>query len=217
VGPILVAGGIAIAVVLATRGSLGQLRRLPIQSLWLASLALTIQIVLEFVDISEDRIDDLGFALLMASYALLLAFCFVNIRVPAMGVVAFGIALNAAVIGLNQGMPTRDREVTALSGHTVERPIDRTVMLRPEGDDDLLPFLADKVVIPGPIDAVISVGDIVITVGIVGVCYFGSRPRRGARSGQSAQGRSRSNRPAEKKTTPSLNPLPVINPPMGDR
>jgi hypothetical protein len=223
VGSIAVAGGIAIAIVLVTRGSLRQLLRLRIQSIWLALLALTIQVVLDLVDFPDDRIDDLGFALLMVSYALLLAFCFVNIRVPAMWIVALGVALNAAVIGLNQGMPTRDREVTTASGRTVERPIDRTVKHRPESGDDLLPFLGDKIVIPEPIDEVISVGDIVLGVGIVGVCYLGSRPRRSARSvrspragarGRSARPRSRSKRPARGKPTaqPSLNPLPVTEP-----
>ena len=222
-GSIAVAGGIAVAIVLVTRGSLRQLLQLRIQSVWLALLALTMQVVLDLVDFPDDRIDDLGFALLMVSYALLLAFCFVNIRVPAMWIVALGVALNAAVIGLNQGMPARDREVTTASGRTVDRPIDRTVKHRPESGDDLLPFLGDKIVIPEPIDEVISVGDIVLGVGIVGVCYLGSRPRRSARSAprpragadvRSALRRSRSKRPARSKPTPqpSLNPLPVMEP-----
>jgi hypothetical protein len=223
VGSIAVAGGIAIAIVLVTRGSLSQLLRLRIQSIWLALLALTIQVVLDLVDFPDDRIDDLGFALLMVSYALLLAFCFVNIRVPAMWIVTLGVALNTIVIGLNQGMPTRDREVTTASGRTVEQPIDRTVKHRPESGDDILPFLGDKIVIPEPIDDVISVGDIVIGVGIVGVCYLGSRPRRSARSGRrprvgarsgSARRRSRSTRSSRSTPAarPSLNPLPVMEP-----
>jgi Family of unknown function (DUF5317) len=183
VGSLAIAGGIAIAIVLVTRGSLRQLLRLQIQSIWMVILALGIQIALEFVDVPDDRIDDLGFGLLMASYGLLLAFCFVNLRVPAMWIVALGIALNTLVIGLNQGMPTRDREVTTASGRTVEKPIERTVKHRPESDDDLLPFLGDQIVIPEPVDEVISAGDIVLAVGIVSVCYFGSR-RRPAPSGQ---------------------------------
>jgi hypothetical protein len=195
VGSIAIAGGIAIAIVLVTRGSLRRLLRLPIQSIWLAILALGIPIALEFVDVPDDRIDDLGFALLMASYALLVAFCFVNLRMPAMWVVALGIALNTAVIGLNQGMPTRDREVTTASGRTVEQSIERTVKHRPESDDDLLPFLGDQIVIPDPVDEVISAGDIVLAVGIVGVCYLGSRrlpraARSARRTHPSARGQS---------------------------
>jgi hypothetical protein len=182
VGSIAIAGGVAIAIVLVTRGSFRQLLRLRIQSIWMVVLALGIQIVLEFVDLPKDRLDDLGFALLMASYGLLLAFCFVNLHVPAMWIVALGVALNALVIGLNQGMPTRDREVTTASGRTVEEPIERSVKHRPESDDDLLPFLGDQIVIPEPIEEVISFGDIVLAIGIVAVCYQGSRPRRRART-----------------------------------
>jgi Family of unknown function (DUF5317) len=177
VGSIAIAGGIAIAIVLATRGSFGRLLRLPIRSIWLAIVALGIQIALEFIDVPKDRIDDVGFGLLMGSYALLLAFCFVNLRVPAMWIVAAGFAVNIAVIGLNQGMPTRDQEVTTASGGAIQRPIERTVKHRPESDDDLLPSLGDQIVIPDPIDEVISIGDIVLGVGIVAVCYLGSRRR----------------------------------------
>ena len=176
-GSIAIAGGVAIAIVLVTRGSLRQLLRLPIQAIWMVVVALGIQIALEFVDFGKDRIDDLGFGLLMGSYALLLAFCFVNLRIPAMWIVACGIALNTLVIGLNEGMPTRDREVTTASGRTVEKPIERSVKHRPESDDDLLPFLGDQIVIPDPIDEVISVGDIVLGLGIVAVCFLGSRRR----------------------------------------
>jgi hypothetical protein len=195
VGSIAIAGGIAIAIVLLTRGSFGRLGKLRIQSIWLAVLALAIQLALEFVDVPDDGLDDLGFGLLMASYALLLAFCFINLRVPAMWIVALGIALNTAAIGLNQGMPTRDREVTTASGRTVDEPIERTVKHRPESDDDLLPFLGDQIVIPDPVDEVISVGDIVLAVGIVAVCYRGSRrlPRaaRSARRTHPSAGASR--------------------------
>jgi hypothetical protein len=205
VGSIAVAGGVAIAIVLVTRGSLRQLVRLPIQSIWMVVLALGIQIVLEFVDLPKDRIDDLGFGLLLASYALLLAFCLVNLSIRAMWIVALGVALNTLVIGLNQGMPTRDREVTTAAGRTVERPIERTVKHRPESDDDLVPFLGDQIVIPEPVDEVISIGDIVLGLGIVSVCYFGSRRRRSraertARLREQAQQKQRGRLPRPRRT-----------------
>jgi hypothetical protein len=174
---IAIAGGVALLIVFVTRGSFEQLLRLPIQSVWMVVVALVIQITLAFVDIPSDRFDDLGFALVMVSYGLLLAFCFVNLRVSMMWIIALGIGLNAVVIGLNQGMPTRDREVTR-SGRTVEEPIERTVKHRPESDDDILGFLGDKVVVPEPVDEVVSIGDIVIGFGIISVFYAGSRVRR---------------------------------------
>jgi len=175
---IAIVGGVALVVVLVTRGSFSQLFRLPIQSIWMVLVALAIQILLAFVDIPADRLDDLGFGLVMASYAFLLAFCFVNLRISMMWIIGLGIALNALVIGLNQGMPTRDNEVTTRSGRTIEEPIERTAKHRPESGDDLLPFLGDRLRVPYPIDEVISIGDVVIGLGIILVCYQGSRVRR---------------------------------------
>jgi Family of unknown function (DUF5317) len=177
---IAIAGGVALLIVLVTRGSFEQLLRVPIQSIWMVVVALVIQITLAFVDIPSDRYDDLGLALVMVSYGLLLAFCFVNLRVSMMWLIALGIGLNAVVIGLNQGMPTRDREVTR-SGRTVEEPIERTVKHRPESDDDLLGFLGDKIVVPEPVDEVVSIGDLLIGLGVIAVFYAGSRVRRPAK------------------------------------
>jgi len=175
---IAIVGGVALVVVLVTRGSFSQLFRLPIQSIWMVAVALAIQILLAFVEIPANRLDDLGFGLVMASYAFLLAFCFVNLRISMMWVIGLGIALNALVIGLNQGMPTRDNEVTTRSGRTIEEPIERTAKHRPESGDDLLPFLGDRLQVPYPVDEVISIGDVVIGLGIILVCYQGSRVRR---------------------------------------
>jgi Family of unknown function (DUF5317) len=177
---IAIVGGVALVVVLLTRGSFRQLHRLPIQAIWLVVVALVAQISLALVDIPADRLDDLGFGLVMVSYAFLLAFCFVNLRVSMMWVITLGIGLNALVIGLNQGMPTADREVTTRSGRTVDEPIERTAKHRPESDDDLLPFLGDRLRVPEPIDELLSIGDLVIGLGVVLVCYRGSRVRRPA-------------------------------------
>ena len=224
---IAIVGGIALVVVLVTRGSLSQLFRLPIQSIWMVLVALGIQILLAFVDIPASRLDDLGFGLVMASYAFLLAFCFVNLRISLMWVIGVGIALNALVIGLNQGMPTRDNEVTTRSGRTIEEPIERTAKHRPESSDDLLPFLGDRLQVPSPIDEVISIGDVVIGLGIILVCYQGSRVRRrrssSSRSERMARiaermrqregehGAAPEREPAGQRATPA-EPLPPVAP-----
>jgi hypothetical protein len=177
---IAIVGGVALLVVLVTRGSFGRLLRLPVQSIWLVIVAIAIQLLLALVDIPSDRFDDLGYGLVMASYAFLLAFCFVNLRISMMWVIALGIGLNALVIGLNQGMPTRDREVTTRSGRTIEEPVERTAKHRPESNDDLLPFLGDRLEVPEPVGEVVSLGDVVIAIGVVLLCYRGSRVRRRA-------------------------------------
>jgi uncharacterized protein DUF5317 len=226
---IAIVGGVALVVVLVTRGSLSQLFRLPIQSIWMVLVALAIQILLAFVDIPASRLDDLGFGLVMFSYAFLLAFCFVNLRISMMWVIGVGIALNALVIGLNQGMPTRDNEVTTRSGRTIEEPIERTAKHRPESGDDLLPFLGDRLQVPYPIDEVISIGDVVIGLGIILVCYQGSRVRRRRssssrsermariaermrqREGEHGAAPEREREPAGQRATPA-EPLPPVAP-----
>ena len=207
---IAIVGGVALVVVLVTRGSFSQLLRLPIQSIWMVLVALAIQILLAFVDIPADRLDDLGFGLVMASYAFLLAFCFVNLRTSMMWIIGVGIAMNALVIGLNQGMPTRDNEVTTRSGRTIEEPIERTAKHRPESDDDLLPFLGDKLRVPDPVDEVISIGDVVIGLGIILVCYQASRVRRPAASRRSKRTAAIAARMRQREAAPQEQlPLPT--------
>lgn len=207
---IAIVGGVALVVVLVTRGSFSQLLRLPIQSIWMVLVALAIQILLAFVDIPADRLDDLGFGLVMASYAFLLAFCFVNLRISMMWIIGVGIALNALVIGLNQGMPTADHEVTTRSGRTIEEPIERTAKHRPESDDDLLPFLGDRLRVPDPVDEVISIGDVVIGLGIILVCYQASRVRRPTASRRSKRTAAIAARMRQREAAPQEQlPLPT--------
>jgi hypothetical protein len=215
---IAIVGGVALLVVLVTRGSFSQLFRLPIQSIWIVLVAVAIQILLAFVDIPANRLDDLGFGLVMASYAFLLAFCFVNLRISVMWVIGLGIALNALVIGLNQGMPTADHEVTTRSGRTIEEPIERTAKHRPESDDDLLPFLGDRLRVPAPVDEVISIGDVVIGLGIILVCYGSSRVRRRRSSSPRSERTARiaermRQREREQATQPEPPPQPRVTPP----
>jgi hypothetical protein len=169
---------LAIVVVVATKGSFGRLGSLHFRLLWLLFLGLAIQIVLEVVDFPKDRIDDLGIAILLLSYVAILGFCFANRKVKGMTLVAIGVALNVLVIALNQGMPTKD-EVRERNGRDVHVPIEQTVKHRPEEDDDLLGFLGDVITLPGLPNQQFSVGDIVMALGIVDLCFEGSRvPRR---------------------------------------
>ncbi len=167
----------ALVVVVVTRGSFRRLGTIEFRSLGLLFAALAIQIVLEYVDFPKDRIDNLGLAILLLSYALIFAFCYVNRSMQGLWIIAIGVALNVIVITLNQGMPASD-EVVHRRGHEVHVPIERTVKHKPENNDDLLPFLGDVFALPGD-NAVFSIGDIVIGLGIIDICFEKSRrPRR---------------------------------------
>jgi hypothetical protein len=169
---------LAIIVIVATKGSFERLSRLKFRMLWLLLLGLAVQIVLEVVKFPKDRIENLGFAILLLSYVAILSFCFVNRSVRGMTLIAIGVALNVLVIALNQGMPTKD-DVHERNGKEVHVPIEQTVKHRPRQDDDLLAFLGDVITAPGFPNQQFSIGDIVMGLGIVDLCFEGSRvPRR---------------------------------------
>jgi uncharacterized protein DUF5317 len=149
---------------------------LHVNSAWLLAAGLAIQIALEYVDFSHDQIETVGYALLMVSYGFILAFCLVNSSTKGFGVIAIGIAMNALVIGLNRGMPTRPIGTDA-HGNRIAKPVVQTVKHRQERADDLLGSLGDKILFPRPFDTLVSVGDLVIAVGICELAFFASRRR----------------------------------------
>jgi hypothetical protein len=169
---------LAILVVVATKGSFRRLGKIKFRFLWVLFVALAVQLPLDFYDFPKDRIDDVGLGILLLTYVLILGFCIANRKIKGMSIVTFGIALNVLVIALNQGMPTKD-DVETRNGREVHVPIERTVKHRPQEDDDLLAFLGDVVTFPGFPNQQFSLGDIVIGLGVVDLCFEGSRvPRR---------------------------------------
>jgi hypothetical protein len=181
---------LAVIVVVATKGSFERLGQLRFRMLWLLFVGLAIQIALEVIDFPQDRIEDLGFAILLVSYVAIMGFCVMNRAVRGMTIIAVGVALNVLVIALNQGMPTKD-DVRERNGREVHVPIEQTVKHRPRDDDTLLPFLGDEISAPGFPNQQFSIGDVVMGLGIVYLCFEGSRvPRRRgiARAADGAQG-----------------------------
>jgi hypothetical protein len=189
----VVAIAVAILVVPLTGGSFSRLADIRVRRLWLLFGGLGIQIALELVDLPRARFDDVGLALLLLSYVFIIGFGLSNLLLTGMGVITVGIAMNAFVIALNQGMPYRIPE-----GQRAET----TVKHRPEQPDDVLPALGDTIVLGDPVDASISFGDLVIAVGLVDLTYRASRRPRRSRRGSRADG-SGADAPVEGAETPS--------------
>jgi hypothetical protein len=161
---------VAIVIIPLTGGRFRRLAQIEIHRPWLLFTGLGIQIALDVVDLPRARYDDVGFALLLLSYACILGFGLSNLAITGMGVITIGIAMNAFVIALNGGMPYR-----VPAGTRAET----TVKHRPERPNDVLPVLSDHIVLGSPFDAAISFGDLVVGVGLVDLCYRASRrPRR---------------------------------------
>jgi len=158
---------LALVLVPITGGSFKRLARLDFEAPWLLFVGLGIQLVLELTPIvPASRADDVGFALLLASYVAILSFGILNIRITGMAVVTIGIALNVLVIALNQGMPYRAPEGTTL---------ETTVKHRPERHSDILTVLDDRIIVPGPLGESVSFGDLILAVGIIDVTFRASR------------------------------------------
>ena len=195
----------AVVVVLVTRGSWSQLAKIPVAGGWLLAGGLALQVGLEIVDVPKDRIETIGYGILMVSYALLLAFCITNLRIAGFGVIAIGIAMNTLVIGLNRGMPTIDIGNDA-QGNRVRKPVPVSVKHRPERDDDLLKILDDRILLPEPFDAVVSFGDLVVAIGVCEFAYFASRRRRRRSRGSYASAGKSPRRARTRSRAPSTRP-----------
>jgi hypothetical protein len=130
---------------------------------------------------------DVAVALVLLSYAALVAFCALNLRLVGMGVVLVGLLMNTVVITANGGMPVRRSAVVAakIADYDDLPDIRLTGKRHFEDDDDRLMFLADIVPVP-ELREVLSIGDIVMSVGVAAVLAHLLRPpgRRLHASGQ---------------------------------
>lgn len=153
---IVIGAGVALVVALVTRGSPSRFA-LAFRSWWMLSLAAVLLVALAVVDLPDDWVDTIGFGALMLAYALILAFCLLNLKVRGMTIVTIGVAMNVLVIGLNQGMP-------------VDGNLDG-----PEGETVLVSFLGEIVPLPEPFDQMVTFGDLLIAVGVVDAAYHASR------------------------------------------
>jgi hypothetical protein len=172
---LVAATGVAtLLVVLLTRGHISGLAGLRFSGTPILLVGLALQAALEYIDFPKREITTLGYGLLMCSYVLILAFCITNLSLRGFGVIAVGVAMNALVIGLNQGMPTKPIGNDA-HGNRVFKPIVQTVKHRQSRADDLLGFLGDRILFPKPFDTIVSFGDLVIAVGVCELGYYATR------------------------------------------
>jgi len=182
---------VAPLIPLVTRGSYTRLLDVKWRFKSVLFAGLAIQIALEYVTIPRAHWHDLGFGLLVASYVLILAFAARNLVLRGMGIVLIGIACNALVITLNQGMPVK------FPPEWRDKPwAQATVKHHPTQPDDKLRFLSDIIVVKGPFDLVLSFGDLILVVGLCDVAYHASRKQK-PRGARSTAGSTNSSQPVE--------------------
>ena len=123
---------------------------------------------------------DMALALLLVSNTFVALFIALNQRLPGMLLIAVGLALNVAVIAANGAMPVSP-EAAESSGATTS--VDDTGGKHEALDEDtLLPWFADVIPVPG-VRVVLSVGDLLLALGIGRLVYAcTTSARRGERS-----------------------------------
>jgi hypothetical protein len=163
----LVAGSVA-------GGSLRNFERLQVHW-WGAAIA---GLALQVIPLRRWFDDDVALAALLASYVILIAFVWVNRRLPAAPLLLIGLALNAVVIGVNGGMPVSEAAIRATGspGDVLPSAIDDGKHHLMSSSDVLTP-LADVIGLPPPIATVLSIGDVVLYVGIVAFMVIVMRGR----------------------------------------
>jgi hypothetical protein len=109
--------------------------------------------------------------------------------------VLVGIACNAAVIALNQGMPVKFPPEWRNQSWA-----ETTVKHHPQQHDEQLLILSDIIILKHPFDSVMSFGDLILLVGLCDVAYNASRnPRKRRRK---ARRRSEARSPTSKTKPP---------------
>lgn len=105
---------------------------------------------------------------LMVSNGLVALFLAANLRLPGMLFAAFGLVLNVLVIAPNGAMPA-SLEAADVAGTDLEA-VDFGIKHEPLDDDTVFPWLGDVVPLPG-LSTLISVGDVVLALGIGRLVY----------------------------------------------
>jgi hypothetical protein len=175
----------ALVIPLVTFGSYKRLINTEIHWGWLLGAGLAIQLTLEYYTLPRRYWDSFGFGFLVASYVLILGFCARNLLLRGMSIVLIGVACNALVIVVNQGMP-----VKFPTGWRNESFALTTVKHHPRQHGEKLLFLSDIIILMHPYDTVMSFGDLILTVGLCDLAYNVSRdPRRRRKKAQRAVAR----------------------------
>jgi hypothetical protein len=108
-------------------------------------------------------------AVLSLSFVFLLTFALINLRVPGIVLIMLGVLANFAVIAANGGMPVsadalRDSGQQPVLSEMRESEADKHHLLT---DNDSLTFLGDIIGVPPPIARAISIGDVIISLGLI--------------------------------------------------
>jgi hypothetical protein len=157
----------------SVRQGLNNLSRIRLGALWVFPALLVVQLLIFIGQREWDWLSDNAGIFLMVVYGAAMVFVWLNRAQPGFYVLLAGIAMNFLVMLLNGGKMPVSREMAEMA-----IPAGLPMLEQGDGTKHLimtestrLPFLADVIALPPPypIPQVISLGDLVMNVGI---CWF---------------------------------------------
>lgn len=168
---LIVLAALCVITVPLTGGSLGQLAQLRLRWLWLAPLALALQVVI--VTIAPGGNHVLHAAVHVATYVLIGIFLWANRRIAGATVIGLGALANTVAIVANAGTMPASATAQRIAGLTEGAGFHNSgVIAHPH-----LFWLGDIIPVPGPLPNVLSVGDLIIFTGMLVLLHRTARTR----------------------------------------
>ena len=168
---IVLAAGCILSVPL-TGGDLGRLAGLRLRALWLAPVALAMQVLI--VNVVPGGNHAVHVAVHVATYVLIVVFLWINRALAGARVIALGTACNTLAILTNGGVMPASRTAQRLAGlHEGAGFHNSFAVAHPH-----LLWLGDIIPVPGPLPNVLSAGDLIIFAGMLILLHAACR--RGA-------------------------------------
>ncbi len=178
---------IALVIAVLRGGRLVNLGDIELKGWWLLFIALGLQAGTNWLP--EGSLN-LGVAMMLTSYVLLLIMVWLNRSKPGMWIAGTGVLANLIVIAINGGMPVLAGAAEVASGFTISEPdlsgSFKHILL---DESSRLTFFADVIPIRlAGIGEVISLGDIFLALGLgMFLEHELRRPRRYFRRGAQAE------------------------------
>jgi uncharacterized protein DUF5317 len=159
---VLIVIGLAVCAGFIAGGSLRPFERLRVHW-WAVALA---GLALQASPLTSGFSGPVGSAVLVGSYGLLIAFAWVNRRLPVLWLVLAGLLLNILVIAVNGGMPVSANALETAGARAEDLLGAGAAKHHLMGPTDTLTPLGDVLGIPPPVGAVISIGDVLLYAGV---------------------------------------------------
>jgi hypothetical protein len=160
---LVILAAICLITVPLTGGRLGRLADLKLRCLWVAPLALALQVVI--VTVAPDGHHSLHTTVHILTYVLIGVFLVANLSLPGARVIAAGALANAIAIVANGGVMPASATAARIAGLTERAGFNNSAQLA----HPHLQWLGDIIPVPGPwpLQNVLSVGDILIFAGML--------------------------------------------------